>query len=331
VPSVIGRSPFVLAEAAQGFEGSAEIARLLVRAAVAAKADAVKFQVVFADDLAVPGYAHYQLFQRLEMPESAWRRVRNDAEAGGIGFYVDVLGPRALALARRLGVDGAKLHSTCFFEHDLTSAVFSEFPRVLLSIGGIDTADVRRLLDRHPTAREKTVVLHGFQAEPTPTDANQLARIPGLARELGLEVGFMDHADGAGPDVIHVSAMALALGCRTFEKHVGLDRGLELEDFVSALAPGAFATYVETLRRLAAALGDDSLVLSPAERGYRERALKRVVAARDLEAGRVVEPADVTLLRPAMPAGLERIEDAVGRTLMKPAERGAALTPEHLR
>lgn len=331
MPRVIGRGPYVVAEAAQGFEGNPEIARLLVRAAIAAKADAVKFQVVFADDLAVPGYAHYQLFQRLEMPESAWRRVRDDAEAGGIGFYVDVLGPRALALARRLGVDGAKLHSTCFFEEDLTTAVFAEFPRVLLSIGGIEVTDVRHLLDRHPSAREKAVVLHGFQAEPTPTDANQLARIPALARELGVEIGFMDHADGAGPDVIHVSAMALALGCRTFEKHLGLDRTLALEDYVSALGPEAFSTYVETLHRLASALGDASVVLSPAERAYRERALKRVVAARDLEAGRVVGPADVTLRRPATPAGLERIDDVLGRTLIKPVERGAAVTPEHLR
>jgi N,N'-diacetyllegionaminate synthase len=328
---VSARAPFVIAEAAQGYEGRPELARLLVRAAAAAKADAIKFQVVFADDLAVPGYQYYGLFQALEMPEAAWRAIRDEAAAKGLGFYVDVLGPRALALARRLGVDGAKLHSTCFFEDDLTAAVFAEFPRILLSLGGIEVGEVTRLLDRHAAARAKTVVLHGFQAEPTPTEANALARIPLLAQALGVEVGFMDHADGAGPDATHVSAMALALGCRTFEKHIGLDRALELEDFVSALPPAAFAEYVETLRRLATALGEASLELTATERGYRGRALKRVVAARDLAPGRVIERADVTLLRPATPGGLERVDEAIGRTLQKPVERGAAITAEHLR
>jgi sialic acid synthase SpsE len=319
---------FVVAEAAQGFEGSPEIARLLVRAAAAGGADAVKFQIVFADDLAVPGYVHYPLFQRLEMPEAAWRGVRDEAARAGLAFYADVLGPRGLALARRLGVDGAKLHSTCFFELELVAVVLAEFPRVLLSIGGIEVAEVRALLDAHSAARAKCVVLHGFQAEPTPTEANQLARIPALADALAVEVGFMDHADGAGPDAIHVSAMALALGCRTFEKHIGLDRALALEDFVSALPPAAFADYVASLRRLAGALGDATTALSAAERAYRERALKRTVAARDLSAGAVVAPADVTLLRPAMPGGFQRIEDIVGRTLAKPVERGAAIGPE---
>lgn len=324
-------APFIIAEAAQGYEGRPELARLLVRAAAAAKADAIKFQVVFADDLAVPSYAYYGLFHDLEMPEDTWRAVRDDAAKAGLKFYVDVLGPRALALARRLGVDGAKLHSTCFFEDDLTAPVFAEFPRVLLSCGGIEVDEVKRLLDRHASARDKTVVLHGFQAEPTPTDANQLARIPGLARTLGVEVGFMDHADGAGPDAVHLSAMALALGCRTFEKHIGLDRALALEDFVSALPPAAFADYVVTMRRLAGALGESSLQLTDAERAYRGRALKRVVAARDLAPGHVIAAGDVVLLRPATPGGLERAADVVGRTLLKPVERGTAVTAEHLR
>ncbi len=323
--------PYVIAEAAQGYEGRPELARLLVRAAAAARADAIKFQVVFADDLAVPAYQYYALFQQLEMTEADWRAVREDAATRGLAFYVDVLGPRALALARRLGVDGAKLHSTCFFEDDLTAAVFADFPRVLLSLGGIEVDEAKRLFDRHPAARAKTVVLHGFQAEPTPTEANQLARIPLLAQALGVEVGFMDHSDGAGPDTTHVSAMALALGCRTFEKHIGLDRALELEDYVSALPPAAFASYVETLHRLAGALGESSLALTETERGYRGRALKRVVAARDLAAGQTIARGDVALLRPATPGGVERADDVVGRTLQKPVERGGAITAEHLR
>jgi hypothetical protein len=43
----------IIAELAQGFEGRPEQARLLLRAAAAAGADAAKYQLVYADELAI--------------------------------------------------------------------------------------------------------------------------------------------------------------------------------------------------------------------------------------------------------------------------------------
>ena len=71
--------PYIVAEAAQGFEGDATLAHLLVKASAAANADAIKFQLVFADDLAVPEYDYYDLFEKLEMSAASWRAVRDDA------------------------------------------------------------------------------------------------------------------------------------------------------------------------------------------------------------------------------------------------------------
>ena len=65
----------IIAEIAQGYEGDASQARLLARGAVRAGADAVKFQLVYADEIAVPDYQYYDLFRTLEMPQSDWRDV----------------------------------------------------------------------------------------------------------------------------------------------------------------------------------------------------------------------------------------------------------------
>ena len=53
---MITKNPFIIAEAAQGYEGNPEIAKLLLTAAAKANADAVKFQIIYADDIAVPNY-----------------------------------------------------------------------------------------------------------------------------------------------------------------------------------------------------------------------------------------------------------------------------------
>jgi sialic acid synthase SpsE len=325
----VSRRPVIVAEAAQGYEGDPAIARLLVRAAAQAGADAIKFQIVFADDVAVPGYKYYDLFRDLEMPEAEWVSLRDFARSQGVRFYADVLGPRSADLAGRLALDGAKISTTSFYEDEIVGRVFATMPHILLSIGGIPLDDAAALLDRHgrPDAKGMTV-LFGYQAEPTPTERNDLLRIRALREALGVDIGFMDHAEGTGPDTVTLSAMALALGVTIFEKHITLDRRLALEDHVSALPPDDFANYVASLRRLSGALGAESLALSAEEREYREKACKRVVAVRDLPAGTRLTADDLALRRPVEPAGLFRIEEAVGRTLRASVAQYAPVGPE---
>ena len=321
----------IIAEAAQGYEGSADLAKLLVKAAGAAKADAVKFQIVYAADLCEPGYRYYDLFCQLELPAETWRSVRELARERGLRFIADIFGPRALEVAQTIGVDGAKLHSTTFYDDALTAGVLALGKPTLLSMGGIEIGEVEAAIARHGIrTRDDIVMMYGFQAEPTPIGANNLARIPALRQRLGLDIGFMDHSDGAGAHAELLSAAALGLGVTVFEKHISLDRALELEDYVSALPPAGFARYAANLRELAAAIGAPALDLSEDERAYRGRALKRVIAARDLGPGTELTAMDIRLSRPAEPAGLYDPAQALGRKMRKAIAAGQPVRAEDL-
>jgi len=286
----------ILAEVAQGYEGKPVIGELLIKAAAEAGADAIKFQIVYADDVAVPGYRYYNWYQQLQMPEEAWRRLRETARQRGLAFYTDLSGERAFELAQRLGPDAVKIHSGNFFNHRLIERALASFPRVLVSIGGIHLEEIERFIQRHGVRPhdDKVAFLFGFQADPTPLDRTALWRLPTLMKRLeGFEVGFMDHVDGAGEDIVAVSLMAQALGVRLFEKHLTLDRALRLEDYASALAPSAFARYVQALRRLDAALGTTEMTLNEAELAYRKKMLKKLIARRDLPVGSVIAEIDL--------------------------------------
>ena len=74
----------IIAEVAQGYEGNPALARLLARGAVRAGADAVKFQLVYADELATPDYLYYDLFRGLEMKSEAWKEVADEIKEGGV-------------------------------------------------------------------------------------------------------------------------------------------------------------------------------------------------------------------------------------------------------
>ena len=327
---------YIIAEAAQGFEGSLDTCKLLVRAAAAGGADAIKFQLVFADDLAEPGYTYYELFQSLEMPLQSWKVVAEECGKRELDLVFDVFGPQGLSFARDVGPAGIKLHSTSFFDVETTMQAASLAhhldARLYISIGGIPMDDVRSLINGiAPTVRNRLAILYGYQSEPTPIESNNLARIPRLREELGIEIGFMDHSDGSGPDWLSLSACALGFGTRLFEKHITLERALKMEDYVSALAPSQFREYTLGLRRLESALGSPELALTPEEVSYGLKAVKKILVKNDMRAGDLVNEADIRFSRPAeqAPAAYYTLGQVVGRPLSRDVFKGDPLTPQH--
>lgn len=323
---------YIIAEAAQGYlpiegsVGSVDTALLLVRGAVVARADAVKFQVVYVSELAQPGNPYYETFLSLELPDNQWARVSGFAREQEIDFLVDVFGSQSLQVARVCDVSGVKIHSTSFFDHQLVSEVLALGCPVYFSVGGIEIHEILAFIEKHGLHRRTDVtLLYGFQSEPTPTDMNHLLRIPRLRELTGLPVGFMDHADGGDGSGAAVSLLAAALGVRTFEKHLTLDRELELEDHISALPPGAFGDYATLIREMTGALGSDDLELTESEQVYRNKSLKRVTARRSMSTGHIIEWDDIHLIRRADPVGVFDPSRVVGKVLVSDLEQGAAV------
>jgi sialic acid synthase SpsE len=325
----------IVAEAAQGYEGDPSLVRLLTRAAGAAGADFVKFQIVYADELAAPSYQHYALFKALEMPDAAWIAGAAEAAKAGVSLAFDVYGERSLALAVRLGAAAVKVHATDFFNAELVAAALERAPRIFLSAGGIEIEEVDAFFTRHPSAMEKATLFYGFQAEPTETTDNNLRRLISLRKRFpALRLGFMDHTDGGGDEGGWLSTIAIPLGAAAIEKHLTLDRELALEDYVSALGPSAFRAFVARVRAAEGALGSERLELTAAEKAYRRRALKVVTATRALAPGATLGAEDLVLLRTALDDGRQPINvlaDAVGRQLTRVVAAGAAIYADDLR
>lgn len=311
------KNEYIIAEAAQGYEGSVQVSKLLVRAAKIAGADAIKFQVVYCDDLAEKGYQYYDLFKSLEMSDHQWIEIREFAKENEIDFVIDIFGSKSYELANRLKPDGIKIHSTNFFDNILIEKVLKFPGEIYFSVGGIHPSEILSLCRKYQLDQKQNVhILYGFQSEPTPLESNNLLRIPELRKHCGIKsVGFMDHSEGSGPYTISLSALAVGLGVSIFEKHITLDKSLEMEDYVSALSIQEFSNYVIAIRNLSYALGSSSLELTEPELIYRNKALKRVVAARDMKKGEIIQKEDIRLNRPKVSKGYFKVEDVLGKML----------------
>ena len=324
----------VVAEAAQGFEGEVALARLLVRGAASAGADLVKFQLVFADELATPEYVHYALFRQLEMSREEWQLVVDEAKSSGIGVAFDVFGPRSLDLAVALGTDAVKIHASDVFNHPLVAESLRRAPHTFISTGGIEAAEVEEFLRRHAGSVSRATFLCGFQSEPTATSDNNLARLGAFrARFPAIAIGFMEHADGDVDETTWLAALSAPYGVTAIEKHITLDREWRLEDYVSAASPDQFGVFVSRLRAAEAAIGRADLTLSPAETMYRRKALKPVITTGALASGAQITPDRVTLLRAPLADGrqpLFHLERAVGRTLTRNVPAGQPIYEDDL-
>ena len=80
----------IIAEVAQGFEGDKKLTELLTAGAIYSGADAIKYQLVYADELATPDYEYYQLFKSLEMDQEVWEEVSQKIHKNGRNLYFDI-------------------------------------------------------------------------------------------------------------------------------------------------------------------------------------------------------------------------------------------------
>ena len=324
----------IIAEVAQGYEGKPDYCDLYVRAAAKAGATAVKFQITYADDVAEPGYQYYDWFKQLEMDVAVWRAIRDRAREQGVLLFTDVSGERALAVAEAIRPDGIKIHSMDFFNRPLLRRAFELSERVFVSLGGIEGPEIDALVAEIGGwgVCDRIVLLFGFQAEPTPVEKSNLGRLPLLKRRFpDVPIGYMDHVPGESDDQVHVSLMAMALGAEWIEKHLTLSRYMEVEDYVSALEPDEFARYVAKLRQGEVALGGAEMALTEEERTYRDKAVKKLMAARDVAAGHRLGAADLAYKRtPRIPAflGFHDPAGVLGRTLRRAVKAGDPILAE---
>lgn len=321
----------IIAEIAQGYEGNPKLAHLLAQGAVASGADAVKYQLVFAEELCTRDYPYYGLFKSLEMDESAWADVSNFIHKKKKKLYFDIYGDKSFDLARRLNAEGVKISAADFYNEPLIKSAVASFERVFISIAGVPINELDDLA-RDLKGSAHVTFMYGFQAEPTPVEENNLLRITELKRRYPhVSFGFMDHSLGSSDEAFYLPLMAAALGVSCIEKHITLDYLLKIEDYISALEPARFEKFVGIIRKMEAALGKPDLLLTPKEKEYKAKAGKVVVARRDICAGKVLSADDLTLKRVSLdgpPGSFRKISDVAGKKMKRPALSDASITKE---
>ena len=324
----------IIAELAQGFEGNFEQAKLLIKAAAKSGADAAKFQLVYAEELATSDYVYYPLFKKLEMEDEAWKLLYEYANENKVDLYLDIFGIRSLTLCERIGIKGIKLHGTDISNIGLLEEVAkSNIKNVYLGAGAAHLDEIELAVN---ILKEKEVtILLGFQAYPTPTEDNHIDRVRFLkdyylTKNKSIKIGFADHADPNSPLRYALATVAIGNGAKVIEKHITFGKVMEMEDHESALNPDEFLEFSSVMRDCFNALGkvDDSndFGMTDSEKGYRKMIRRHVVSSKDITKGTILKATDVVLKRTSSDDFITDLNSVYNKKVLVDIKENSAIT-----
>lgn len=317
-------STLIIAEIGVNHDGDLANARELILAAVNAGADAVKFQVFRAAELASAAAptAEYQrtteprsqrdMLKNLELHDADFQALRDFCDEQSIGFLATPFSVSDVDRVVAMRSAAIKIAST-----DLTNApllrkaAHSGLP-MIVSVGAAMPDEIIGAAARLRAwgVAERLVLLHCISRYPAPLSTVNLRAIAALRAVTGMPIGFSDHSTDTA-----IGAWAVAAGACVLEKHITLDRRMRGPDHAMSLDPDQFALYVAGVRQVDLALGSGEIGMTEDECDVRDVARKSVVAACNLTAGTVVTPDMLAIKRPAGGIEPDSFDALVGRTL----------------
>ena len=318
---------FVIAEAGVNHNGDPTLARALVDVAVAAGADAVKFQTFTVNRLLTRRAAKAEYQQRATGSEqSQYEMLFAHCADVGIEFMSTPFDPESARYLKRLGVRRLKISSGDVTNLPMLEVVGALGLPVVLSTGMADMAEVEAAVTtlRGAGATDLAILqcVSNYPADPALTN---LRVMDAFARAFGAPVGLSDHSTG-----LAMSIAAVARGAAYIEKHFTLDRSLPGPDHPASLLPDELRALVAAIRDVEAALGDGVKRPAPSELPVREVARKSLVAARDLPGGAILTREDLDVLRPGTGLSPAALPAVLGRRTARAISHHTPITEDML-
>lgn len=331
------KSVYIIAEAGVNHNGNRDLAFRLVDAAVAAGADAVKFQTFRSESVVTKhaAKAEYQkksferkesqldMLRQLELPFEIFLDLKTYCDRKGITFLSTAFDDASLAFL----VDVLKLETLKIPSGEITNGPFllahAKTKKNLIvstgmaTLGEIETALgviayslINRSISIHkPAFSDFEQAFSSAEGQEALRNGVTLlhctSEYPAPPSDVSLrtlELLIMSFGLETGfsdhSSGIWAPIAAVAMGASLIEKHFTLDKELPGPDHKASLDPDELTAMVSGIRIVEQSLGDGLKILRPSERGNRIVARRSLVAAKKIRKGEMFTAENVTAKRP---------------------------------
>lgn len=318
---------YVIAEIGHNHGGEVERAAELIQMAAKSGAGAAKLQkrdnkTLFTKAMQDEPYVGRNSFgatygehrEALEFGESEYRQLAELARELGIDFFSTAFDLPSVDFLAELGVPAIKIASGDLTNIPLLGHAAKVGIPLIVSTGGAAMEEVRRAVGTIAPINDQLVLLQCTAAYPASVDMLNLSVISTFREEFpNVVVGTSSHDMETD-----ASAIAYALGARVIEKHVTLDRALPGSDHHFSLEADHLRELVNSLDRTRRSLGSPVKRQLPEEGPALRKMAKKLVAARDLDAGHILTVDDIAIKSPGDGLRPYLLDEVLGRPLVGP-------------
>lgn len=277
-----GHPAYVIAEIGINHNGDLDIAKKIIDGAVHAGADAVKFQKR-TPEVSTPleqqkvmretpwGYITYLDYRyKVEFNEEQYREIDRYCKEKGIDWMVSVWDEPAVDFMQKFDTPAYKVPSASLTDHNLLKYVRQTGKPIIISTGMSTMEQIHKGVNA--VGEDNLVIMHCTSTYPCEPEELNLKMIETLRKEFPKNpIGYSGHEVGLVP-----SAVAVALGACSVERHITLDRAMWGSDQAASVEPGGFERLVKYIRVTEAGLGDGVKRVYESEKGSMKK-LRRVV------------------------------------------------------
>jgi N-acetylneuraminate synthase len=325
---------YVIAEIGLNHNGDLALAKRLVDAAVAAGADAVKFQkrklnetyrqeIIDQPRHGEQGLQYIvPLLIEFELSDDAFRDLYAYCRARDITFMCTPWDRASVDFLESMELDGYKIGSPDMTNFPLIEYVIATGKPMLMSTGMSTEEEIRRTLAFLEDQRAEYALFHCVSTYPAAPEEINLRFMQTLREWSGRPVGYSGHDTGTA-----ISLAAVAMGARLLERHLTIDRTMRGPDHKASLEPDQFAEQVRAVREVEMSLGAPHRWMTRGETLNRRTLSKSLVAAAPIAAGTAITREMITSKSPGLGLSPQLIDKLVGRRLARAVAKDEMFLP----
>jgi N-acetylneuraminate synthase len=321
----------IIAEAGVNHNGSIDLAKELIDAAVYAGVDFVKFQTFRSEDLVSKSAkkANYQIentnnssesqlqmLKKLELTKAQHHEIASYCKKKQVSFFSTAFDIESLVFLKELGLSTVKIPSGEITNLPYLRKAAELFSEVIISTGMSTMGDIEKAVDVFYNAgysKRNISILHCNTDYPTKMEEVNLYAMKTIQKRFKTKVGYSDHTLGT-----EIPIAAVALGAKIIEKHFTLDRSLPGPDQLASLEPDELKIMVDAIRNIELAIsGSGKKLPSASEYRNMEIARKSIVAKVKIYKGDVYNENNITTKRPGNGISPMEWDNVIGKIAQK--------------
>jgi len=299
-----------------------DAAKLMIKEAKIAGADAVKFQSYKANTIASknsPAYwdlneeptdSQYKLFQKFDsFGKEEYKELGNYCKETGIMFLSTPFDFDSINYLDEF-MDIYKISSSDLTNTPFIKAIAQKQKPIILSTGASTIEEVELAIKTiEDEGNTKIGLLHCVLSYPTEYEDANLLMIKYLKDNFpNYDIGFSDHT--RPDDKLLVLTTAYLYGANIIEKHYTIDKTLKGNDHYHGMDPEDIKTFKDNIAFIKKINGQYNKIPLPCEAESRKQARRSIVAKQNIAIGEEITENKLTFKRPGTgisPSDLDKI------------------------